>query len=760
MSNNIDPTVASLSNQEAASLGSGASFWYTKPVADIPVFNLSDGPHGLRKQAGDGDHLGLNDSVEATCFPPAVALSQTWDTELINRVGVALGEEGQQEGVGILLGPGINIKRDPRCGRNFEYFSEDPVLAGELGSAWVDGVQSQGIGTSLKHFAANNQEGDRMRVSSNIDPRTLREIYLRPFQKVVTASQPWTVMCSYNKLNGTYTSEHPFLLTTVLRDEWGFEGFVVSDWGAVNNRVDALRAGLDLQMPADGGSADTLVVKAVEEGALDRAVLDESASRVARIARKVADNQRDGYTYDAEAHHAVAREAAAKSIVLLKNDGAILPLATDTNVAVIGEFAASPRIQGAGSSHVNTPRVDVPLEEIRAVFGDSVAYAQGFSTADAAASEGLYGDAVAAAQAASVAVVFMGLGERQESEGFDRTDIEVPADQIELLRRIAAVQANVVVVLTHGAVLRLTDVIDNSVAILDASLLGQGGGHAVAQILSGAVNPSGKLSETVPVRIQDVPAWGNFPGERGNVNYGEGLFVGYRWYENREIPVTYPFGHGLSYTTFEYSNVKATSTDAGIDVTVTVTNTGVVAGREVVQAYVSVAETTIVRPVKELKAFAVATVEPGASMDVSMHIKREDLQHWDIALDKWLLESGTYTVHVGASSADIRGTVEVEVSGDSAALPLSLDSSLGEVLEHPIAGPVFGNMLKATVGQMVGGDGSAMEGLGIDGMAMMLSIPVSRMLAMAPMPIDPAFVTGILEGANRGEVPDLSAMMG
>lgn len=760
MTSSIDPIVAGLSNIDAAALGSGDSFWYSKEIADIPAVNLTDGPHGLRKQAGSADHLGLAQAIPATCFPPAVALSQTWDVELVNRVGVALGEESQTEGVGVLLGPGINIKRDPRCGRNFEYFSEDPVLAGDLGTAWVSGVQSQGVGTSLKHFAANNQEADRMRVSANIDERTLRELYLRPFQKVVEAAQPWTVMCSYNKINGTYASEHPWLLTDVLRGEWGFEGYVVSDWGAVNDRVAAVKAGLDLQMPADGGAADAALVKAIDLGEIDRETVDIAASRVARISRRVRDSRREGFQYDVEAHHQVARDAAAASIVLLKNDRSILPLKAGANLAVIGEFAKAPRIQGAGSSHVNAQKLDVALDEIRAIFGDEVAYAQGYSTTKPETSPSFYEEAVSAAGAADVAVVLMGLGERQESEGFDREDIEIPADQLALLEQIAAVQKNIVVVLTHGAVLRLAGIVDLAPAILDASLLGQGGGWAVAQILSGGVNPSGKLAETVPVRLQDVPAWGNFPGEHQNVSYGEGLFVGYKWYENRDIAVTFPFGHGLSYTSFEYSDLVV---DAGADTfeaRVTVTNTGAVEGREVVQLYVSVPGSKVGRPVKELKAFGVAHVAPGESAEVVLTPASSDLAYWDIARDRWIVEGGTYVVSVGASSADIRVTAQVELVGTDSMLPLHMDSSMAEVLAHPIAGPAFGQMLHDTVGGLMGGDADAMDDLGVDGMAMLGSIPISRMLAMSPVAIDPAAIEMFFAAANRGEVPDLAGLMG
>ncbi|MFD2840376.1 glycoside hydrolase family 3 C-terminal domain-containing protein [Populibacterium corticicola] len=740
--------LSELSNAEIASLSSGNGFWYSKRVGEVPSFNLSDGPHGLRKQGTSEDHLGMAPSVPATCFPPAVALSQTWDADLIERVGTALGEEGQAEGVGVLLGPGINIKRDPRCGRNFEYFSEDPVLAGELGTAWVKGVQSQGVGTSLKHFAANNQEDDRMRVSSNVDERTLREIYLRPFQKVVTQAQPWTVMCSYNKVNGTYASENPWLLTKVLRDEWGFEGFVVSDWGAVANRVNAVKAGLDLQMPYDGGTADQELTAALDSGEIDRATAQQAAERVARVADRVAESRREGFAYDVDAHHGIAREAAARAIVLLKNEGDILPLTTGQRITVIGEFAATPRIQGAGSSRVNNQRLDVPLEELRAQFGaENVSYAQGFSAETDGTDSDLATEAIASAAAADVAILFLGLGNSQESEGFDRTHIELPVDQIELLKAVAEKQENVVVVLTHGAVLRLTPVIENATAILDAALLGQGGGHAVASVLSGAVNPSGKLAETVPVRLEDVPAWGNFPGEHGNVNYGEGQYVGYRWYESRDIAVSYPFGHGLSYTTFEYTDLRVQPTAAGDSLTATVQvhNTGARDGREVVQLYTSVTDSAFERPVKELKAFAVVDVPAGGSATAALTVAVTDLEVWDVRRDSWIVEGGTYTVQVGASSADIRLTGTVEISGTETPLPLHLDSSFGEVMADPVAARLVIPVLQDSP-FVADGDGD--DALGVDMMKMLASLPLSRLVAMAPGSLTTEKVQAVIAQVN------------
>ncbi len=614
-----------LSLEQKASLTSGHGFWHTTSAPGVPAILLTDGPHGVRKQAGSGDHVGLHDSVPATCFPPAVTLGSTWDASLLERVGAALGEEAQAQGVGVLLGPGINIKRSPLCGRNFEYLSEDPLVSGVLGAALVRGLQSQGVGASLKHFAANNQETDRLRVSADIDERPLREIYLRAFQRVVQSAHPWTVMCSYNRVNGVYSSENPWLLTTVLRDEWGFDGLVMSDWGAVNDRVVGVEAGLDLEMPASGGRTDAQLVAAVRDGRLDEAVLDTAAGRLVTLVDRVVGAARPGATYDGDAHHALAREAAGAGIVLLRNENDVLPLAPSTAVAVIGEFARSPRYQGAGSSMVNPTRLDDALEAIREAATGNVSFAPGF-VLDGAPPSGsdLVGEAVTAAAAADVAVVFLGLPAAYESEGFDRTDIELPPDQVVLLDAVLAVNPRTVVVLANGGVVRLSGFADRVPAILEGWLLGQAGGSAVADVLYGAVNPSGRLAETVPVRLEDTPAYLNFPGEHGQVRYGEGLFVGYRWYDARRMQVSFPFGHGLSYTTFDYGGLTATPDQAGGFVArMTVTNTGSRDGHEVVQLYASVPGSAVVRPDRELVAFEKVWVAAGRSVDVELRVARE-----------------------------------------------------------------------------------------------------------------------------------------
>lgn len=749
-------TLADLTIEEKASLTSGASFWYTKPVdrLGIPSIMVTDGPHGLRKQREGGDHLGIGDSVPATCFPPAVALGSSWDVDLVHRVGEALGVETSIENVAVLLGPGINIKRSPLCGRNFEYLSEDPIVSGVLGAAIVKGIQSKGVGTSLKHFAANNQEDDRMRSSSDVDPRPLREIYLRGFQRVVEDAQPWTVMCSYNRINGVYASEDPWLLAQVLRDEWGFEGLVVSDWGAVNERVPGLAAGMDLEMPSSNGVTDAQIVAAVQDGSLDEAVLDTAAGRVLDLVGKA---QAGAGTVegplDVDAHHALAREAAGRSVVLLKNDDALLPLAKDARIAVIGEFAEKPRYQGAGSSMINPTRLDSALEGIRALSTGDVAYARGFSNAvevDPAETAALRDEAVAAAAGAEVAVLFLGLPARLESEGYDRADIDLPAAQLDLVDAVLAVNPRTVVVLSNGGVVALPFA-DRVPAVVEGWLLGQAGGGATADVLFGDVTPSGKLTETIPKRLEDTPAFLDFPGEFSHVRYGEGLFVGYRWYDARRMDVAFPFGHGLSYTTFSYGEASAAVDAAGdLEVSVAVRNTGDRAGREVVQVYTSLPGGAVQRPVRELKAFASVALDAGETKTVTLTVRRKDLAYWDIRLDAWVVEGGDYVVDVAASSRDIRSSLTVTVEGDAVVLPLSRTSSIGEVMAHPVVGP----MVQAAIAQMMGG----MEGVeaimpeGVDASKMMESFPIGRagMFAAGDSngAINPEMIDGLIAMAN------------
>ncbi|MEO8094332.1 MAG: glycoside hydrolase family 3 C-terminal domain-containing protein, partial [Pseudolysinimonas sp.] len=540
-----------LTLEEKAALVVGADFWSTVGVerAGIPSIGLTDGPHGVRKQRGGADHLGLGDSVPATCFPPAAGLASSWNPALLYRVGAALADEARAEGVGVLLGPGVNIKRSPLCGRNFEYFSEDPLLAGELGASWVEGIQARGVGASLKHFAANNQETNRMTVSAEVDERTLREIYLPAFERIVTGEQPWTVMCSYNRINGVSAAENHWLLTEVLRDEWGFEGVVVSDWGAVEHRVAALEAGLDLDMPGPQAGASAEIVAAVRSGALAESVLDAAVARITNLARKATapapqDAALGGATpaagFSVGAHHALAREAAAESIVLLRNEADLLPLATAQAIGVIGEFARTPRFQGAGSSQVNPTRIDSALDAISAIA--PVEFAPGYSFDRHAEAGQLIAEAVGVARRSETVLLFVGLPARDESEGYDRAHLDLPESHTRLIAAVAAANPRTVVILTNGGVVSLEPWHDSVPAILEAWLLGQAGGSAIADVVFGNVEPSGRLAESIPMRLQDTPSYLNFPGDDDVVRYGEGVYVGYRYYETIDLPVRYPFG--------------------------------------------------------------------------------------------------------------------------------------------------------------------------------------------------------------------------
>jgi beta-glucosidase len=679
---------------EQAALTSGRDAWHTTPVesAGLPAITVADGPHGVRLQTDPDEMLR---GQPATCFPPAVATASTWDPDLLRRMGEALGDECRAMDVAVLLGPGINLKRSPLGGRNFEYFSEDPLLAGVLATAWVSGLQSRNVGASLKHFAVNSQETDRLRVSADVDERTLREMYLSAFKRVITQARPWTVMCAYNKVNGVYASQNHWLLTEVLRNEWGFEGVLVSDWGAVADRVAAVAAGLDLTMPGPDDAGDRDLEEALATGRLDSAQLARAAGRVAALVERAA--ARLPGDYDQAAHHALAREIACRAIVLLKNDGGLLPLAADGTgtIAVIGEFARTPRYQGGGSSQITPTRLDDALTEITAATEATVLFAPGYLTGDSAAQESaaqdgeteaqedenLLAEAVALAAASDVALVFV--GSEHETEGADRDGIDLPAAHLALIEEVAKANPRTVVILSNGAVLATAPWDITVPAVVEGWLLGQAGGGAVADVIFGRVNPSGRLAETIPLRIQDHPSYLDFPGEHGHVRYGEGLFVGYRGFDAREQEVAYPFGFGLSYTTFGYGQATATATEQGIEIHVPVTNTGERDGREVVQVYVSFPGSAVSRARRELKAFASVPLTAGETKDVVLTIDRDDLAYWDTRLNRWVVEGGEYHCAVGASSRDLRTTAVVEVQGDEVRVPLSADSTVGEWLADP-----------------------------------------------------------------------------
>ncbi len=686
----IGRLLAELTVEEKAALTSGSGFWYTVPVPrlGIPKIMVSDGPHGLRAQPGEGDHVGLGGSLPATCFPTASAIASAWNPELLRRIGAALAQEARACNLSVILGPGVNMKRSPLCGRNFEYFSEDPYLTGELAVGIVDGIQSHGVGTSVKHYAANNQETDRLRVDAQIDERTLREIYLPAFERVVKATQPWTIMCSYNKVNGQSASENPWLLQTVLRDEFGFEGLVVSDWGAVYHRVPALLAGLDLEMPPALGRSPEEVVAAVQAGEVAPEVLDARVRTVLELVDKGMPVLELDETFDPEAHHALAREAAAESIVLLKNDG-LLPLPAEAKIAVVGEFARTPRFQGAGSSQVNPTRVDALLEELRAVYGE-VRFAAGYGIGETGDDARLLAEAEQVAGAAETVVVIIGLPGADESEGFDRIHMDLPANQLDMLKAVAAVNPNVVVVLVNGSTVVLGDITPHAKALVEAWLGGQAAGGGIADVLTGVVNPSGRLAETVPHRLEDNSSYLNFPGDSQVVRYGEGMFIGYRGYDKAGQDVAFPFGFGLSYTSFALSDLRVDSRgavadgDYGVTVTVTVANTGSVDGAEVVQVYVQDVESTVVRPLRELKGFTKVFLAAGASDTVTIELDQRAFAFWSVQQHRWAVEAGDFVLAVGPNSRDLPLTERITVEAPRLAVPLSRDSTLQEWMADPV----------------------------------------------------------------------------
>lgn len=681
----VKKLVNELTLEEKASLCSGADFWHTKAIdrLNIPAAMVSDGPHGIRKQESLADHMGVAESIKAIGFPTASAMACSFDRDLLHKVGDALGEECVAEDLAVLLGPGINMKRSPICGRNFEYYSEDPVVAGELGAAFVNGVQEHGVGTSLKHFAANNQEWRRMSISAEIDERTLREIYLAAFETVVKKAQPWTIMCSYNRINGVYSCENDWLLNKVLRDEWGFEGLVMTDWGAMDERVPSLKAGLDLEMPDCHGETDKLIVKAVQSGELEEPVLDTAVERILTMvdkyltARKGIDPASMVHPlpssvergYDVAAHHALARTTAEQSAVLLKNED-ILPLQKDKKIAFIGEFAKVPRIQGGGSSHINNTSVESALDAA----GDSVSYAQGFHIDEETTDETLLQEAITLAKESDVAVIFAGLPDSFESEGFDRTHLNMPANQNELIARISEVQPNVVVVLHSGSPIAMPW-LDKVAGVLQMYLAGQASGGAAVNLLFGDATPCGKLAETFPLHLEDNPSYLNFPGNREKVCYQEGVFIGYRYYDKKKMDVLFPFGYGLSYTDFTYSNMKVTvngKNAADVDViketdeivvSADITNTGNCDGAEIVQLYIKNPVVYEIRPEKELRDFAKVFLKAGETKTVTFTLNARSFSYYETRIHDWYAESGDYEILLASSSRDIRLQDTVSITG-------------------------------------------------------------------------------------------------
>ena len=681
MKRNVKELISQMTLEEKAGMCSGLDFWHLKGVErlGIPSVMVSDGPHGLRKQENDGDHLGINDSIKAVCFPPAVLSACSFDRDLMHEFGDAIGKEAQANDLCVVLGPAVNIKRSPLCGRNFEYYSEDPYLAGETAAAFINGVQRHHVGTSIKHFAANNQEYNRMSASSNADERTLREIYFPAFETAVKKAQPYTFMCSYNRINGTFASENPWLLTDVLRNEWGFKGYVMSDWGAVNERVPGLKAGLELEMPSSNGVYDKEIVEAVKNGSLAENILDQAVERILNIVFEYTDH-REEQEFTLEADHELAKKIAVESMVLLKNDS-VLPLKETEKLAFIGEFAKKPRFQGGGSSHINSFRVSSALEHICA--SANVCYAKGFPADADIYDEALAREAVDAAKKADKVVVFAGLPDSFESEGYDRSHMRLPECQNRLIEQILAVQSEVIIVLHNGSPVEMPW-LSKVKGVLEAYLGGQAVGEAVVDILFGKACPCGKLAETIPFKLSDNPSYLSF-GDGENVTYQEGVFVGYRYYDTKEMPVAFPFGYGLSYTSFSYDNLQIEHSEITdhdtVTVSVDVTNTGNMEGKEIVQLYVSDLTCAARRPVRELKGYEKVSLAPGERKTIHFTLDYRSFAWYNETIMDWYAASGDYQILIGASSRDLRLSGNVHMTTQKI-LPLKvhMNTTLGELL--------------------------------------------------------------------------------
>ncbi|MEK1367935.1 glycosyl hydrolase [Limosilactobacillus fermentum] len=672
--------VEKLTLEERASLVSGHDFWFTADISGFGRMMMTDGPSGLRKQVEGADALGLNDSVKAVCFPCSALTASTYDDDLLLELGKQIGTAAKSENVGVLLGPGVNIKRSPLAGRNFEYFSEDPLVAGRMGTAYVNGVQSKNVGVSVKHFAANNRENQRFTSSSNIDERTLREIYLAQFERIVKKAKPATLMCSYNKINGVQVSNNQRLLTHILRDEWGFDGLVMSDWGAVVDHIKAIKAGLDLEMPGKGQKSIDEIVTAVKNGTLDEAVLNRAALRVLKLVEKYHSNDNTQRSYDKEAQHKFARKLAGEGMVLLKNDQKQLPLNDEESIAVIGELATNPRYEGSGSSHVNAYRLVTPVE----VIPKNATFAQGYRL-DGRESQPLLNESIELAKRSDKVVIFIGFPEQMESEGFDKNTIDLPENQNLLINEILKVNNNVTIVLQNGSVVAMPWANDVP-AILETYLAGEAVGEATWDVLLGKLNPSGKLAETFPISLKDTPTYKTFGVDSKNENYREGLLVGYRYYDTKEVPVQFPFGHGLSYTTFGYSSLEVKENSDNVDVEFTVTNTGHIAGKEIVQVYVANKVSRIEKPDRELRGFKKISLNPGESKKVKITLDRRSFSWYNVEGSSWEMDNGQYEIQVGSSIIDIKLRKEVCLTiGSDKLSKVTGETYVGELMENASA---------------------------------------------------------------------------
>ena len=750
--------VAQMTLEEKASLLSGADFWHTRSVERLGVKGVmvSDGPHGLRKQDEQADHLGVNDSIKAVCMPAACASTASFDRNIVRKMGETIGNQCQHEQVAVNLGPAINIKRSPLCGRNFEYMSEDPYLAGEMAVSLIQGTQSKNIGVSVKHFAANDQEHRRMSSDSVVDERALREIYLPAFEAAAKRGKAWTFMCSYNKVNGEYASQNKWLLTDLLRGEWGYDGYVMSDWGAVSDRVKGVEAGLDLEMPGSNGVNDAEVVKAVREGRLDEKYVDICVERILRIHQRYLDNAKPETPWDMEADHALAGEMAADCMVLLKNEGGILPLKKGEKVAVIGEFAVKPRFQGGGSSHINSFKVTSLMEAIGK--DPSVKYAQGYRILSDETDERLLEEALEVAETADKVVIVAGLPDSYESEGYDRKHMRIPPNQNALISRIAAVNPNTVVLLYNGSPVEMPW-IGEVKGLIEGYLGGQNVGTANKAVLWGEVNPSARLPETMPVKLEDTPCYLSYGGEGNTAIYQEGIFVGYRYYTKKRMPVLFPFGYGLSYTTFEYSNLKLSAekiadTDT-LQVCVDVTNTGKVAGKEVVQLYVSDRESEVFRPVRELKGFDKVELQPGETKTVCFTLDKRSFAYWNTQIHDWHVESGIFDIQIAKNAEEVVLCAPVTVES-TVELPMHFDenSIMMDIWKKPKAAAIVEQMTKAAMGELTGQaeeqqSEAASEAIGDEmGEAMMKYMPLRSLISFSGGKVTHELLAGLLQQMN------------
>jgi len=741
----VEEILKTLTLEEKASLCSGGSVWFTKEIKgkDIPEVMMTDGPHGLRKQLGTSDILGINASVEATCFPSAAAVCNSWDEELIYEIGQALGKECQAEEVSVLLGPGANIKRSPLCGRNFEYFSEDPFLSSNMAKSHINGVQSQGVGTSLKHFAVNNQETRRLTVDAVVEERALREIYLASFETAIKEAKPWTIMTAYNQVNGEHCSENHHLLKEILRDEWGYEGVVISDWGAANNQIEGMKETFDIRMPYGGEKFNEQIVQAVKNGELDEKILDDTVRRILKLVKKGIESHKEGSTYDQKAHHALALRAAAESAVLLKNDEEVLPLSEKEKIAVIGGFAKNIRFQGGGSSHINPTCLKNLLTAYEELKPDvQLTFARGFRLKKDIIDEDFVTEALECVKDADKVVLCLGLPYGWESEGYDREKMSLPDNQIDMIHRLAKSGKPVIALLFTGAPVEMPW-IDEVDAIFAMYTAGQAVSEAIIKIIYGEINPCGKLAETYPVQMEDTPCSLNYPQKEKAV-YEEGIFVGYRYYEKKKRDVLFTFGHGLSYTSWKYSNLKldkeSMEDTEDLTVMVDITNTGERCGKEIVQLYVSDNESEVSKPIKELKGFKKVSCLPGETKTVTFKLNKRSFAYYNTKINDWYVEDGIYEILIGASSADIRLSKQVAVKSTTPIKKVFTEKSvMCEIVEHPAAA----KLLEQVMGGLAASDMTPEEAkaalndeennvdIGIDLQATSMDMPIGKMVEMS-----------------------------